>query len=271
MTSKLEEVHDYWNSESCGERYAEGDSEYERFTTEEKTRYELEPYIKDFACFSDFHDLDVLEIGVGFGADHSQIARSEPKSLTGVDLTERAIENTRTRFRTLRLESELKTDNAENLSFENDSFDAVYSFGVLHHSPNTKKCFEEVCRVLRPGGFAKIMIYHKYSPTGAMLWLRYGLLTGKPFRSLDEIYAQYLESPGTKAYSLKEAQELTRPFSSSEVKVQLCFGDLLEGDVGVRHRGFLLSLAKVVYPRFLIRFMAKIFPVGLFLLITVRK
>ena len=86
---------------------------------------------------------DVLEIGVGFGSDHSQIALNQPKSLTGIDLTERAINNTKIRFELLDLQSNLLVDNAENLSFESESFDALYSYGVLHHSPNTKKCFED--------------------------------------------------------------------------------------------------------------------------------
>ena len=79
------------------------------------------------------------------------------------------------------LSSKLNIGNAEILSFEDESFDFVYSWGVLHHSPNTRKCFDEIYRVLRPGGKAKIMIYHKYSCVGLMLWLRYGLFSLKPF------------------------------------------------------------------------------------------
>ena len=268
---ELNEVHNFWNSESCGERYALGKDEKEKFLSETKKRYELEPYIKAFAEFETFRGLEVLEIGVGFGSDHSQIAGQQPKSLTGIDLTERAIENTKTRFKTLGLKSSLNTDNAEALSFESNSFDAVYSWGVLHHSPNTDKCFEEVFRILRPDGFAKIMIYHRNAPIGWMLWVKYALLKGRPLRTISEIYSEYLESPGTKAYTVKEAKNLTRLFSKSEITVQLSFGDLLEGDVGVRHKGLMLSIAKVIYPSTLIKSLSKVFPVGLCLLITVRK
>jgi len=268
---ELIEVHNFWNSESCGERYSIGEDDKEKFHSETVTRYKLEPYIRDFAEFERFRGLDVLEIGVGFGSDHSQIAEQKPKTLTGIDLTERAIENTKTRFKVLGLESLLHTDNAEALSFDNNSFDAVYSWGVLHHSPNTKKCIEEVWRVLRPNGFAKIMIYHKNAPTGWMLWIKYALLKGKPLKKMSEIYSDYLESPGTKAYTVSEAKELTRLFSKSEIKVQLSFGDLLEGDVGARHKGLMLSIAKMLYPRPLIKGLAKVFPIGLCLMITVRK
>jgi len=269
--TKLNDVFEYWNSESCGERYAFGDNQKEQFISETHNRYKLEPYIKSFAKFENFKNLDVLEIGVGFGSDHSQIAQQNPKSLTGIDLTKRAIENTKARFQTQNLISFLQTDNAEELSFKSESFDAVYSWGVLHHSPNTQKCFDEVHRILRPDGFAKIMVYHKNAPTGWMLWLKYALIKGQPFRGLNEIYAEYLESPGTKAYTVSEGKKLTKLFRESEISVQLGFSDLLEGDVGARHKGLLLTLAKTFYPRSLIKLLAKVFPFGLYLLITVRK
>ena len=272
MSNKdLNDVYEFWNSESCGERNAVGATEKEKFLSETNERYKLEPYIKTFAEFGRFKNLDVLEIGVGFGSDHCQIAQQNPKSLTGVDLTDRAIENTRNRFHTLGYQSSLATDNAENLSFQSNSFDAVYSWGVLHHSPNTEKCFQEVYRVLKPDGFAKIMIYHKYAPIGWMLWIKYGLLKGKLFKNLSEIYHEYLESPGTKAYTVSEAKELAKSFRKCDVSVQLSFGDLLEGSVGARHKGILLSVMKLIYPRILVKLLAKIFPIGLFLLITVHK
>ena len=268
---ELTDVKEFWNSESCGERYATGNNPVEFYTSETDSRYVLEPYINDFANFNGFNGLDVLEIGVGMGSDHSQIAKSEPASLTGVDLTERAIIHTKKRFDALNLVSKLKTDNAENLSFDDQSFDAVYSWGVLHHSPNTQKCFDEVWRVLKPNGFAKIMIYYKHSPVGWMLWTKYALLKLQPFTSLNEIYSKYLESPGTKAYSISEAQELCSKFSSAEYKIQLCHGDLLQGDVGARHKGVILTTAKLLFPRFLLKLINLIFPMGLFLLITVQK
>lgn len=268
---ELYEVHNFWNSESCGERYLIGEKNKQNFHTETANRYNLEPYIKSFAEFERFRNLNVLEIGVGFGADHSQIAEQKPKTLTGIDLTERAIENTKKRFKVLGLNSLLQIDNAEALSFDSNSFDAVYSWGVLHHSPNTEKCFEEVYRVLKPNGFAKIMIYHKNAPTAWMLWVKYALLKARPLKKISEIFSEYLESPGTKAYTINEAKKLTRFFSKSEIKVQLSFADLLEGDVGARHKSLMLNVGKMLYPRTLIKVLAKVLQIGLYLMITVRK
>ena len=86
-----------------------------------------------------------------------------------------------------------------------------------------------------------------------MLWLRYGLLAGKLSRSLKDIYSNYLESPGTKAYSKREAFALFSMFSEVKINIQLSFGDLLEGAVGQRHPGVLLNIAKKIWPRGLLK------------------
>ena len=263
------QVRDFWDEQSCGEVYAAGASEKDYYEEHGRQRYALEPYLHDFAKFREGRGKDVLEVGVGMGADHLEWARSEPRSLTGVDLTPRAIDHTRKRLEAFGFDSTLSVGDAEKLPFEDDSFDLVYSWGVLHHSPNTPRAIEEVHRVLRPGGVARIMVYHRYSLTGYMLWGRYALLTGKPFRSLDELYAEHLESPGTKAYSVEEGQEMCNRFDRTRVWTQLAFGDLLEGEVGQRHRGPILSLARALWPRW---FLKRAFRNhGLYLLIEAAK
>jgi ubiquinone/menaquinone biosynthesis C-methylase UbiE len=264
------EVRDFWDEASCGEVYASGDgSQRDYYETHRRARYELEPYIFDFAKFNEGAGKDVLEIGVGMGADHVEWAKSRPQSLTGVDLTPRAIDHTKARLAAYGFESNVRVDDAENLSFVDESFDLVYSWGVLHHSPDTPRAIEEVRRVLRPGGTARIMIYHTYSLTGYMLWARYGLLAGKPSRSLKDIYANHLESPGTKAYTIDEARKMFTHYSEVDAWSQLSFGDLLEGEVGQRHTGALLTTAKALWPRPLLRTLFKNH--GLMLLIEARK
>lgn len=83
------------------------------------------------------------------------------------------------------------------------------------------------------------------------------------------IYSQYLESPGTKAYSITEGRELFKVFRSVEVKTVLTHGDLLISSAGQRHQGLLLSIARMIWPRWMIR---TFFPqYGLFMLITATK
>ena len=80
------------------------------------------------------------------------------------------------------------------------------------------------------------MIYQRRSLVGYMLWLRYALLRGRPFKSLDWVHHHYLESPGTKAHSPEEARQLFAGAVDIKVHSVLTHGDLLEGQAGQRHR-----------------------------------
>ena len=246
------QVHDFWNEAACGENLYLQNSDSAGYESQFNERYRLEPMIVPFADFASTKGQKVLEIGVGLGADHQRFAETGA-DLFGIDLTERAIDYTRRRLELFGLSSMLATGDAENLDFQSESFDYIYSWGVLHHSPNTQRAIDEVYRVLKPHGRSKIMIYHKWSMVGAMLWVRYGLLIGKPFRNLSNIYAMHLESPGTKAFSIAEAQEMFAKFSEVKINTPLGHGDLLESDVGQRHRGLTLKLAKKLWPRWFIR------------------
>jgi SAM-dependent methyltransferase len=267
--ARVRDVRDFWQARACGEVYAQGDSLRERLDAQATTRYALEPYLPGFARFEDGRGRDVLEIGVGMGADHLEWARARPRSLAGCDLTPHAIELTRARLALHELRSRLLVTNAEWLPFRDASFDLVYSWGVVHHSPDTRAAVREIHRVLRPGGRARVMIYKRRSLVGAMLWLRYGLLAGRPLRPLRELYARHLESPGTKAYSPAEARGLFAGFASVAMRSELSPGDLLTGAAGQRHQGLLLSAARRVYPRGLVRRTLR--GLGLFLLIEATR
>jgi len=268
MRNDKTKVHDFWNNASCGEELYLDGHDKGGFEKQSQKRYELEPYIIDFAEFELSQNQKILEIGVGLGADHQKFIEAGATTY-GIDLTERAIEYTKARLNLFGLESSLSVGDAENLRFEDNSFEVVYSWGVIHHSPNTERAISEIHRVLEPSGVAKVMIYHKWSLIGLMLWLRYGLLRLRPFTSLDTIYSKYLESPGTKAYSKKQARKLFSDFSIIEIKTILTHGDLLQSEAGQRHRGVLINLARKIWPRKLIQ---SVLPnSGLFMLIKVRK
>jgi ubiquinone/menaquinone biosynthesis C-methylase UbiE len=261
-------AHDFWNQASCGESLYLDGSTRTAYEVQASKRYELEPMIREFAEFQLYEGKDVLEIGVGLGAEHQQFAQCGAK-LHGIDLTERAVSHTKNRLKNFDLESDLQIGDAENLPYSNDSFDLVYSWGVLHHTPNTVKAISEVYRVLKTGGEAKIMIYHKYSMVGYMLWIRYALLKFRPFNSLTQIYDQYLESPGTKAYSINDAKKLFNQFKTVNIETLLTHGDLLSSDVGERHKGIFLTIARMFWPRWLIKNLFKSH--GLFMMIRARK
>ena len=268
MKNNKELLHKFWNEAACGEEALLKSKDQKGFIDQSLKRYELEPYILDFADFKSFKNKSVLEIGVGMGSDHYFYAKEGAK-LTGIDLTQRAIELTKSRLQEFNLSSSLSVDDAENLKFDSNSFDLVYSWGVIHHSPNTKKCTSEIHRVLKDDGLAKIMIYNYWSLVGLMLWIRYALFALRPFRSLSYIYSNFLESPGTKAYTKKQARELFKDFKTVSINIELTHGDLLSSYAGQRHEGKLLNFARKIWPRWLLKKLFK--QMGLFLLIEARK
>jgi SAM-dependent methyltransferase len=267
MASK-DAVRDFWNDAACGENLLLPSFDIEGFRIQSIERYRLEPYIVPFADFSASKGLDVLEIGVGLGADHEQFAKAGA-NLRGIDLTSRAVEITRQRLAMQGLVSDLRVGDAEALPFADERFDRVYSWGVIHHSPNTAQAANEILRVLKPGGHFRVMVYHSWSLVGLMLWLRYGPGRGQPFTSLAEIYSKHLESPGTKAFTRGQARQLFAGATEVTIRVELTHGDLLESGAGQRHESRVLSIARHVWPRWLLRRVAKRF--GLFLLLSGTK
>jgi len=211
------EVKKHWNQASCGTEFINEEKfSKEYFEQIERFRYSIEPEIFSFAQFSRFHNKKVLEVGIGAGTDFLQWVRSGAIA-HGVDLTEEAIENVKHRLNLYGLKcQDLKVADAENLPHEDDFFDLVYSWGVIHHSPDTLKCLKELIRVVKPGGKIKLMIYNRYSLFAFYMWLRCALFKGRPFRSLKYVLFYYQESLGTKAYTFKETKKI---LSSLPVKI----------------------------------------------------
>src|SRR3990172_12923966 len=174
MEHSKELVRQYWEEASCGEKLYLKDLSMKDYLHQAEIRYRLEPFILDFAEFDKYRGKKVLEIGVGLGTDHQRFAEAGA-DLYGIDLTKRSIGHVRYRFQVMGLSSNLSVGDAENLDFSDDMFDLVYSWGVIHHSPDTAKAAKEIMRVLKAGGEFKVMVYHKYSLIGYMLWLRYAL------------------------------------------------------------------------------------------------
>ena len=201
-------VREYWEADPCGSEHAtapEGSPEF--YAEVERTRYALEPYIARYADFEGARGLRVLEIGVGLGTDFVNFARAGAR-VTGVELTEHAVELVRRRLELESLEGEVLRADAESLPFEDGSFDRVYSWGVLHHTPDTARSVAEALRVLAPGGGLVVMLYGRYSWVSFGMWVRHALLRGRPWRSLRDVLAAHMESEGTKAYTTRELRRM---------------------------------------------------------------
>lgn len=162
------QVREYWDAHPCGTQFTDLDWGSKEFFDEvESFRYATQPFMKEIVGFDKFTGKKVLEIGCGLGTDLLQFARGGA-NVTGVDLTPKSIELVKNRFAMENLPVDARVADAENLPFDNDSFDVVYSFGVLHHTPDTQKAIDEVHRVLKPGGRIIIMLYNR---TSLHVWL----------------------------------------------------------------------------------------------------
>ncbi|MGH9971881.1 MAG: class I SAM-dependent methyltransferase [Pyrinomonadaceae bacterium] len=254
--SKLKErVRAFWQENPCGIKFADAPPGSRRFfELVEDHRYTKEWHIPQAANFAAAQGLKVLEIGCGMGTDGAQFAKAGA-DYTGVDLTDAAIELAQKRFELFGHRGKFQTADAENLDFSDNSFDLVYSHGVLHHTPDTARAIQEIHRVLRPGGRAVVMLYHRDSynyrinisllrRAGAYL-LRWepGIklvhsLTSEPLESLRQHAQQfkmdqngYLNSetflsqntdgagnPLARVYSRHDAQKLFKDFSKVELR-----------------------------------------------------
>lgn len=266
-------VKEHWEREACGTRYGSDKDRKLFFDEISAARYRLEPFVLEFADFASAANKSILEIGVGAGADFQNWCR-HARHATAVDLTEKAIALTRERLELNCVPSEkysLQTADAENLPFEDNSFDLVYSWGVLHHTPDTQRAFREVCRVLKPGGIVKAMIYHVPSWSGFMLYLRCGLARGRIGMTMKEAIYSDLESPGTKAYTLDEARDLVAQagFGKARVSAKLGSGDLLTIKPSSKYASPVFRLIWRVYPRWAVRALGDKY--GLDLLIEAQK
>jgi len=249
-----ERVRAFWQEHPCGTKFADAPEGSRRFfELVEQHRYQKEWHIPAAADFQSSKGLRVLEIGCGLGTDGAQFAKAGA-NYTGVDLTEAAVELARRRFELSGLPGTFRTADAEQLDFPDESFDIVYSHGVLHHTPDIASAVREVHRVLRPRGQARVMLYHRDSYNyrinisilrrGGVRLLRWNagvklvhLLTKEPLESLREharrlkLDSAYLSSreflsqntdgagnPLARVYSRNEVRTLFKDFSQVQLK-----------------------------------------------------
>jgi ubiquinone/menaquinone biosynthesis C-methylase UbiE len=234
MSSLAEEklrAREQWSQDPCGAEY---DREHELGTREffdsvERHRYtEYAPWMPRLMQFDKFAGKRLLEIGCGMGTDLLQFARGGARC-TGIDLTPRSVEITRHRFKLYGADGAFMISDGEHLPFRTESFDVVYSNGVLHHTPDTAGAIREVHRVLRPGGTAKVMLYHRNSLNYWIeIILRRGLLGGEFLRgrSAEQIMSRVIEfsdhdaRPLVKVYNRAQTRALFTMFREVVIDVE---------------------------------------------------
>ncbi|MBI1883149.1 MAG: class I SAM-dependent methyltransferase [Chlamydiae bacterium] len=243
-TSLKEQVRQYWEMKPCGSGdvtlLEEGSREF--FDAIEKNRFSGDDFMFDVVRFDQWSGKKVLEVGCGMGTDLLQFARHGAQ-VYAVDLTEKGVDLTKRRLKIYGLSGTIVVGDAEKVVFEDNLFDLVYSWGVIHHTPNTNVAARELIRVCKPGGRILAMVYHRYSLLVLQAWFYYGLLRGKPFRTGASIIAEYLESPGTKIFSRKEASDLFKGLDQLQIRTVVTRYDLRIG-----RRFFLPSWVRKIIP-----------------------
>jgi ubiquinone/menaquinone biosynthesis C-methylase UbiE len=156
-------VKDFWESHVNNEYYTDATRATDEYFREiEARRYATHYNLRDLFAKLAGRKGKLLEVGCGIGVDSIQLAKCG-FDVTAVDLTESALQVAKEFAARRGATINFQLGNAEGLDFPDASFDAVYSFGVLHHTPDIEKAVAEVHRVLRPGGTAYVMLYHRYS------------------------------------------------------------------------------------------------------------
>ncbi len=242
--ASLKSIKDYWINNPCEEWFFGpginceniNQIDLKQFKLNSSLRYSAEPEVKKFTNFNLFKDLNVLEVGYGLGSDAVLIAKSA-KKYTGIDLSEKSYDVTSRRLKLYGLDNaKLIVGSCTSLEFKDNTFDFVYSWGVIHHSGNIKKSLEEIYRVLKNGGRSKIMVYNKNSLVVFIYWLYFSIKDCNFQRTRAQIIAENIESPGTLILSKKEFKELIKKVGFKIVNLRL-------------YRDFFYILRK--YPRFI--------------------
>lgn len=230
-TEDKQRAREQWSQDPCGAESGR-DSEFgtrQYFDEVERVRYqEYAPWMPELMGFNSFAGARLLEVGCGMGTDLLQFARGGALC-TGIDLTPRSIAITHQRFALYEQRVDLLIGDGERLPFANDTLDVVYSNGVLHHTRETAGAIRELHRVLKPGGIAKVMIYHKnsFNYWGEMILhrglLRAELLRGHSPEDIMSRWAEYSEHGGrplVKAYSRQHARSLFSDFREIKIEVE---------------------------------------------------
>jgi ubiquinone/menaquinone biosynthesis C-methylase UbiE len=232
---KLETIKN-WTSAPCGSCYSSLEAYTKSYFAEiEEHRYRTHPWILKAIHRFDIKGKRVLEIGYGMGTDHRSLA-SLGGVMSGIDLTPLNKEVASKHLELYGYSSDLKTGDAERLPYPDQYFDFVYSFGVIHHSPNTAQVVREIRRVLRPGGKCYVTVYHKNSIFfwWSVYFLNYVLSGNWRKRTLRQQislieYPNNNETMVIRLYKKSEFLDLFKDFVSAKAEIE----HLLPADISL--------------------------------------
>lgn len=175
------------------------------FDSTESTRADSDGFMQEIVEFGRWRGRAVLEVGCGVGVATARFARAGA-NVWAVDFSRSAVALTRSRLASEGLAGQVLTADAEALPFTDDSFDLVFSWGVIHHTRCPEAAAAEIQRVCRRGGHVLVMVYGRHSLAAYQAWIRYGLLEGHPWRSRARLIGDRVQTPGTRVYDHRQVR-----------------------------------------------------------------
>ncbi len=205
LSGKLEEVRLYWNKHIHDLELAKHPVGTLGFFDDlDEYRFDKLNYLPKLIDFNNgYKNRSILEIGCGVGIDLARFAAGEAQ-VTGVDLSETAIDLARKNFAARNLEGNFLLMNGENLDFPTDSFDVVYVHGVLQYTTDPHEMAKEMYRVLKPGGEAISMVYNRIS------WLN-------ALSKIMKVDLEHEDAPVLEKYTINELRDILQPFEATKI------------------------------------------------------
>jgi len=224
----LKEVKEYWGKKNTPQQWYSKKDPFTLAWFNELAYKRYNVYYKHLAETAEFKwhlGEEVLEIGCGLGTDLVEYAKNGAR-VTGVELGLDQVMLTKLNLDLHELPyNKIVEGDVENLPFADNSFDFIFCFGVIHHTPNTEKAVEEIFRVLKPDGVAVVMVYargwkhyiKRCFVHGLLLgkWVRYGFNWQKVYDQISEVHGA---SPKTNVYTRRGVKKLFSRFSTVDIK-----------------------------------------------------
>lgn len=200
----VDRIREYWTQnlhDMAVVRHEVGSREF--FEDLDEYHFDKQRHLEKVLDYASCRGKKVLDVGCGVGVDLARFARAGAV-VTGVDISQRAIDLAIKNFEYQGLQAELQVMDGENLDYPDNTFDFVYAHGILPYAENEAQVVREIHRVLKPGGEALLQAYHKYS------WMYL-------LRNIMNVRLEHERAPVFRVHTIGRIKEIVSPFKETQV------------------------------------------------------